>query len=153
MGTAQEELASLKIRAQKGDGSRRITLVDHAEKTSRSGTVLEGVSLLAALVDGGKGERQIHVVDHQQEKARKLENPSGATRKVFNCRTPEQWKEFNAAVEPYFEEAVDPHIAIDLVIKALTAFTRATIRSWVQDQNTEPGAPATEPELPDFLRD
>ena len=100
---------------------------------------------------------------HRQEKERKLKNPTNATKKIFNCRTPEQWKEFNAALEPFYEESLDPHIAIDLIVRALTSVSRETIREWL-DKAREDGPPPAEPlpgdewfepkeELPDFLRD
>lgn len=167
MASAKDELAALKVRAGKKQGGDRITIINHTAGTTQSCTVTEGIPYLAGLVDKGAGQNSIHVVDAKAEKERKLTNPKNSTKRIFNCRTPEQWKELNVVLEPYYEEAIDPHIAIDLVIKALAAFSRATIAAWVKAGRDEhPGPPKAEPipgeewfqppadgELPDFLKD
>jgi hypothetical protein len=116
------------------------------------------IKVAAAQAKGDQAalNEKVHVVFHSAERKRKATNPTGSTRIMLNCRTPEQWKEFQMAKEVYFEEAVDPHIAVDLMIRALTAFSRETIRGWAKDGQPEAGPPppkAEIPELPDFLRD
>lgn len=147
MSTAAEELNTLKVRLSKHpkQGADKLTLIDHTSGARQSCTLAEGIPFLANLVEKNQGAHVIHVVDHKKERTRKLTNPDGTTKRIFNCRTPEQWKELNVALEPYYEEAVDPHIAIDLIIKALGAFTRETIRGWVKDGNgAGPGPPPSE---------
>jgi hypothetical protein len=146
MADATAELVRLKLLAPKR-ALDKITIVNHTTVEKMSCTVTEGIKAVASLVEKGFGWHTLHIVDQKAEKQRKLENPSGSTRRVFNCRTPEQYKEFNAALEPYFEEAVDPQIAIDCIIKALRAFSRPTIRGWV-NAGHEP-SPSN---LPDFLK-
>jgi hypothetical protein len=90
---------------------------------------------------------KIHIVDHAAERERKIGNPKRSTRVMLNCRTPEQYKEFQAAKEAYFEVAVDPHIAIDCMIRALTAFSRNTIADWVK-QGFGPGEPPPKAHIP-----
>ena len=147
VATARDELTALKLRALHGEREKRVTLVDHTAKTTQSSNVAEAIAFLANLVEKGKGLNSIHVVDLEAEKERKLTNPKGSTRRVFNCRTPDQWKKFNEALEPYYDGAQDPHIAIDLIIKALTAFSPQTIADWVKQET------AGEPEWPDFLQE
>ena len=142
MATAHEELVALKLRAAKGESEKRITLVNHTEKTNVSCSVKEGITILATR----NANDSIHIVDQAAEKERKLTNPKASTRRVFNCRTPAQWTEFNKALEPYYDGAQDPHIAIDLIIKALTAFSPQTIADWVKQEV------AGEPEWPEFLQ-
>ena len=94
--------------------------------------------------------RQIHIVDHEAERERKRTNPKKSTKVMLNCRTPEQWKEFQMAKEPYFEIAGDPHIAIDCLIRALKSFDAETIRQWVKD-GFEPGAGPQKAEIPPWV--
>jgi hypothetical protein len=99
--------------------------------------------------------RKIHIIDHEAERERKLNNPQKSTRVIFNCRTAGQYKEFQAAKEPFFEIAGDPHIAVDCIIRALSAFSADTIREWVKGGH-EPGpAPpkAELPNIPDWLKE
>ena len=154
MASAKDELAALKIRAGKGQGQARVTLINHTAHTSVTCSIVEGVNILALLVEKGQSNNSIHIVDHAAEKERKLTNPKGTTRRVFNCRTAEQWTEFNKVLERYYDEAVDPHIAIDLIIKALGAFSPETIRGWA-NQVEEPTADQAldETPLPSFLQD
>jgi hypothetical protein len=147
MAEATVELVKLKVEAAKKRGADKITIVDHTAKTRQSCTIAEGVALVAGMVNKDQGGHILHVVDHRAEKARKLTNPAGSTRRVFNCRTPDQYREFNVALEPYFEEAVDPHMAIDCIIRALRAFSRGTIRGWIQS-----GHEPSPSKLPDFLK-
>jgi hypothetical protein len=102
-----------------------------------------------------KGDRaflneKIHVVDHAAERERKLSNPKKSTKVIFNCRTPEQYKEFQAAKEAYFEIAIDPHIAVDCIIRALSAFSPNVIREWVK-QGFGPGEPPPAAAIPTEL--
>src|SRR5579859_4911992 len=93
----------------------------------------------------------VHVVYHTEEAKRKRTNPSRSTRIIFNCRTPEQWKEMHAAKEPYFEIAVDPHVAVDCIIRALNAQSRETIAEWIK-QGFEPGQPPPKAEIPECAK-
>jgi hypothetical protein len=147
MAEATRELVKLKVEAAKRRGADKITIVDHTGNTRQSCTIAEGVALVAGMIEKGKGGHILHVVDQKAEKKRKLENPKGSTRRIFNCRTPEQYKELNGALEPYYEEAIDPQIAIDCIIKALRAFSRQTIRTWVNA-----GHEPSPSKLPEFLR-
>lgn len=90
---------------------------------------------------------KVHVVDVEAERERKLKNPKKSTKIILNCRTPEQWKEMHAAKEPYFEIAVDPQIAIDCMIRALSAFSKETIAEWVK-QGFSPGEPPPKANIP-----
>jgi hypothetical protein len=68
------------------------------------------------------------------------------------------------AKEPYFELAGDPHIAIDLIVRALTAFSEHTILEWAKQgyekrarpvgppRGELPAAPA-EDEMPEWMKD
>jgi hypothetical protein len=162
MATAKDELAALKMRAAKRPKhtADKITLIDHTTGQRATSSVLEGIGWLANLVEKGGSEHMVHVVDLAEEKKRKLTNPTNATKRMLNCRTPEQWKELNAALEPYYEEAVDPHIAIDLIIRALRTQPRETIREWVSEGHGAPPSPSErmpgdewfEDDLPEALR-
>lgn len=100
-------------------------------------TVREEFELLKAKIHAGKENEIVHVVWHEQERRRKLQNPNRSTRVMLNCRTPEQWKQFQAAKEKYFELAKDPQIGIDLMIRALIA-GHAHIASWLNEGQEEP---------------
>ena len=147
MATITEEIPSLKLRAAKRQGEAKITIVDHTSGETFTCTVTEGIRKFVAMADKGAGSHMVHIVDAKEERERKLKNPKNSMKRIFNCRTPEQYKEFNAALEPYFEEAVDPHLAIDLVVKALSAFSRNVIRDWVRQGAEHPD------DLPEFLRE
>lgn len=137
MSTAIDELTALKIRAGKKQGDARITIIDHTEKKTITCTVLEGVAVLAHLVGLSKGHHSIHIVDAAEERKRKLTNPNRSTRRVFNCRTPEQWKELNKVLEVFYDLAGDPHVAVDLIIRALKIPPR-TIEAWLHEGAQEP---------------
>jgi hypothetical protein len=137
----------MKLRAAKNEGADKITMIDHTASERHSCSVLEAVTHLARLVEKGAGEHMIHVVDLKAEKERKLKNPKGSTKRVFNCRTPEQLIELNTKLEPFYEEAVDPHIAIDLIVRALNV-PRETIRSWVHEGEEERQGPPPAAPLP-----
>ena len=83
------------------------------------------IKVAKAMATGNEAalKEKIHVVFHSEEEKRKRTNPSKSTRIMLNCRTPEQWKEFQMAKERYFEVAVDPHLAIDCMVRALNAFS------------------------------
>jgi len=143
MATATDELAALKIRAAKGESLAKITLIDHTAGKRTTCTVQQAIGTLAWLCENEKSHHSIHIVDYRQEKERKLKNPQNSTKRILNCRTPEQWKELNAVLEPFYEEAKDPHIALDLIIRSLAAVKPETIRAWLAEVAEE---------LPDFLR-
>ena len=117
-------------------------------------TLKEEFELLKAKINAGKGNEVCHVVFHSAELKRKRENPQQSTRIVFNARTAEAWTEFQMQKERYMSIAVDPHIGVDLIIKALAAFSDATIRGWA-NQAEEPSADQAldETPLPEFLQD
>lgn len=146
MATAAEELTRLKIRANKGEGQRRITIVDHFDGEKRTCSVLDGVKLLAGWVNAGKSEHKLHIVDHAEEKERRLANPKKSIRVVLNCRTPEQYAEFQQVKERYFDAATDPHIAIDLIIRALLA---GDPEAWLREGQQD-GPPQAE--IPSWLK-
>lgn len=158
MASARDELASLKLRVAKKQGDARITIIDHTANEHYTLTVAEGVKFLANLVEKGSGERPVHIVDHAEEKRRKLTNPRKSTKKILNCRTPEQWTEWNAAEERFFDIAVDPHLALDLMIRALKAPDEATLRAWLaeghqQEGDRPAGPPKSElPDIPSWLK-
>lgn len=105
----------------------------------------------------GEGNKTIHVVDHDAEKKRKRTNPSKSTRISLNCRTPEQWSEFQMAKEKYFDVVSDPHVALDLMIRALKAPDDATLKAWLESghehpSDAKPGPPPPRAEIPDWLK-
>jgi DNA-binding protein YbaB len=168
MATLSEELAILELRASEGEGGVRLTL--KGKNRSQSCSLAEAVTILKSDIAAGKGETKVHVVDHEAERQRKLTNPNKTTKRIFNCRTPEQWTELNKALEPYYEAAKDPHISIDLIVRALNE-AHEKIEGWIHEgEGLRPEAaealpgeewingPAREPgdepedELPEFLR-
>jgi hypothetical protein len=158
---AKHELVALKLRVAKKQGADRVVLIDHSvePRVSYSCSVADGVKWLANLVEKSGSGHSIHVVDEKAEKERKLTNPKKSTKKVLNCRTPQQWVEWNQAEERFFDLARDPHIAIDLMIRALKAPDAATLEAWLADGHTTPGdvKPGPAPQKaempgPDWLR-
>lgn len=103
----------------------------------------------------------IHVVDHDAERKRKRTNPSKSTRISLNCRTPEQWSEFQLAKERFFDVVSDPHVALDLMIRAMKLPTEDELRAWLADGHQQPGdvtpgpAPpkAELPDLPSWMKE
>lgn len=158
MATILEERESLKIRIGKGGGADRLVVIDHTSGENLSGTATEVFYALGGRVEKGEGSHVIHIVDQAKEKDRKRTNPDKSTRMSLNCRTPEQWSEMQMQKERYFSIAVDPNIAIDLMIKALGAFSDNVIADWVrQGHEDRPGPPRAEipagEELPEWMRD
>ena len=125
-------------------------------------TLKDEFELLKAKINAGKGNEICHVVYHSAELKRKKTNPDKSTRMMLQCRTPEQWTEMQMQKERYMAIAVDPGIGLDLMIKALAAFSEQVIRGWVKDGNEErPGPTPAEPmpgedwfdsDLPESLR-
>ena len=116
-------------------------------------TIKEEFESLKIRIAKGEGSKTIHVVDHDAERQRKRTNPGKSTRVTLNCRTPEQWTEFQMAKERFFEICSDPHIALDLMIRALKAPDEATLRAWLESGHQQEGdRPAGPPksELPDI---
>lgn len=77
---------------------------------------------------------------------------------MLDCRTPEQWTEVHMAKEVYFEVAGDPHVAIDLLIRALKAHPIETLRAWLAEGHQHPGdvKPGPAPpkaEIPEWLKE
>ena len=158
MASAKDELAILKLRAARRQGGDAIILIDHSVDSRYTCTIADGIKWLANLCEKGGAEHMIHCVDQRAEKERKLTNPKKSTKRIFNCRTPEQWRELNVALEPYYEIAVDPQIAVDFVIRALKAQTQETIRTWLaaghqQEGDRAPGPPKAEvPSIPEWMK-
>jgi hypothetical protein len=94
--------------------------------------------------------RQIHIVDHEAERERKRTNPKKSTKVMLNCRTPDQWKEFQMAKEKYFETAVDPHLAIDCMVRALNSHSAEEIARWVKE-GFEPGIGPPKANVPKWM--
>lgn len=120
-------------------------------------TIKEEFESLKIRIAKGEGQEIIHVVDHAKEKQRKRTNPSKSTRVSLNCRTPEQWSEFQLAKERFFEICSDPHIALDLMIRALKAPNESTLRAWLAEGHQQEGdrvlPPKAEiPKIPDWLK-
>ena len=99
----------------------------------------------------------IHVVWHERERKRKIENPEKSTRMSINCHSPEAWSELQIQKERYILVAVDPSIAVQLMIRALKQVHDEQLRQWLQDgpeeENTSgaPGPPHAE--IPSWLKD
>ena len=99
----------------------------------------------------------IHVVWHERERKRKIENPEKSTRMSINCHSPEAWSELQIQKERYILVAVDPSIAVLLMIRALRQVHDDELRQWLQDgpqeENTSgaPGPPRAE--IPKWLQD
>jgi hypothetical protein len=99
--------------------------------------------------------KKIHVAHLDDEVKRKRTNPAKSVRVVLNCRTPEQWTEFQMAKERFFQIAVDPHLALDLMIRTLKIPNDETLKEWLADGHQQTGdRPAGPPkaELPDWLK-
>ena len=77
--------------------------------------------------------RKIHIIDHEKERNRKIRNPQRSKRIVFNCRTADAYCKFQIERERFFEIAVDPHIAIDLITRAMHEVSDATILQWIRE--------------------
>lgn len=98
------------------------------------------------------------MVDHAAERKRKRTNPYKSTRIMLDCRTPEQWTEVHMAKERYFVLAVDPHLSIDLIIRALKQPTDEQLKAWLESGHQHPGdvKPGPAPpraEIPDWLKE
>jgi hypothetical protein len=91
--------------------------------------------------------KKIHIIDHEAERERKIKNPDKSTRVVIACRTPDAYAAFQKEKERFFDLAVDPHIAIDLLIRALHETTDDRIRSWLTEGET-----AAAPAIPDWMK-
>lgn len=133
MASVKEERETLKIRIGKREGHTLITIVGHNPHWSWKGTIKEGFEILKAKPDGDK----VHIVDGDTERRRKSENPNNSTRVVLNCRTPDQWKEFQAVKERYMEIAVDPHIFVDLLIWALSLPSDNELQARIDETGAE----------------
>lgn len=101
-------------------------------------TIKEEFELLKAKILAGKGNHVIHVVDHEAERKRKRENPNQSTRIIFNARTPDAWRKFQIQKDRFFTTAVDPHIAVDLITRALEQVPDETLRAWMAEGEEVP---------------
>jgi hypothetical protein len=79
----------------------------------------------------GEGQHSVHVVDHAKERERVKKNEK-STKVYFNCYSPEAWKEFKSEKDRYFTISVDPRIAVELMTRALKAFSNQTLREWIE---------------------
>jgi len=118
-------------------------------------TVKEEYELLKAKILAGKENETIHVVWHDQERKRKQENPKKSTRMSIDCRTPDAWSAMQMEKERYFAVAIDPHIAIEFMIRALREVDDAKLREWLaeghqQEGDLLPGPPKAV--IPEWLR-
>ena len=102
-------------------------------------SVKEEFESLKIRIAKGEGNEIIHVVDHAAERKRKRTNPSKSTRISLNCRTPEQWSEFQMAKEKYFDVVSDPHVALDLMIRALNLPDEDVLKEWLASGHQHPG--------------
>jgi len=99
--------------------------------------------------------KKIHVVDHEAERERKLKNPNKSTKVYLQCYSPEAWRLFQTEKDRFFEVAVDPHIAIDLIVRALAQVTNDTMRQWIAEGHHQEGdrpADLTKAEIPEWMR-
>ena len=83
-------------------------------------------------------QQKVHTVYQDEERKRKLTNPQGSTRIVLNMRSPEAFKEFHEQKERFFEIATDPHIALDLLVRALRETPTETIQAWLKEGQEPP---------------
>ena len=111
-------------------------------------TVKEEFERLKALINAGKEQERIHIVYTDRDARKRQENPQKSTRIVFNTYSADAYAEFYKQKERYFKIAVDPHLAVDLMIRALAAFSDATVRDWVE-QGHSPEVNA----LPDWAKE
>jgi hypothetical protein len=81
--------------------------------------------------------KKIHIIDHEAERERKLRNPQKSTRVILDCRTADGYKEFQAEKERFFDIAVDPHIAISLLTRALHETSDEQIKAWLNEGHTD----------------
>jgi len=118
-------------------------------------TIKEEFESLKIRIAKGEGNEIIHVVDHAKEKQRKRTNPAKSTRVMLNCRTPEQWSEFQMAKERYFELISDPHVALDLMVRALKAPKDEELKAWLaagHQQDGDAGPAPSKADIPEWAR-
>lgn len=153
MATIKEEFETLKLRIGKRQGKARITVIDHAAKSSQTCLVEEGFQLLRRRIEKGEQNEVIHIVDHAAERERKEKNPDKSTRAIVNCHTPELWSRFQMSKERFMVIAVDPALAVELMTRALDSVPNDVIRQWLSEGPKEPGAGPAPPkaEIPGWL--
>lgn len=115
-------------------------------------TKIELFNQLKIDIAKGEGQHSVHMVDHVKEDERKRTNPQKSTRVMLNCRTPEQWREFQMAKERFFVIAVDPHIAIDLMVRALNHVDDAGIRAWLSSGHETNLTQPPRAEIPEWAK-
>jgi hypothetical protein len=118
-------------------------------------TIKEEFESLKIRIGKGEGGQMIHVIDHAKERERKRTNPEKSKRISLNCRTPAQWTEFQMAKERYFEVISDPHVALDLMIRALKAPTDDELKAWLasgHQQEGDVGPPPPKAEFPEWAK-
>lgn len=113
-------------------------------------TIKEEFESMKIRIAKGEGSKVIHIVDHEAEKKRRRNNPENSTKIYLNCYSPQGWRAIQTQKDRYFTLAVDPHIAIDLMARALAAFSDSVLRDWIEQGHSKPGeAP---PDTPDWMR-
>lgn len=121
------------------------------------GTLKEEFELLKIRINNGEGNKIIHVVDHEAERRRKTENPAKSTRVVVDCRTPELWTAFQLQKERFMQVAVDPGIAVELIVRALRTVSDGQLKSWLAEGKQDEAEAALSPPKaeipePDWLK-
>ena len=117
-------------------------------------TKLELFNQLKIDINKGEGGDPVHLVDHVKERKRKRDNPEKSTRTILDCRSPEMWSAFQLQKERYVTLAVDPAIAVALMVRALSTPTEAELRVWLADghQDGDAGPAPSKAEIPDWAK-
>lgn len=89
------------------------------------------------LVHSGHGNEVIHVVMTERQAKQRRENPKKSTRVTLNVYSPEAYSELHVQRERYFQLAVDPHLAISMMIRALRQVPDQTIRDWLNEGESD----------------
>lgn len=106
-------------------------------------------------IAAGKGlQDSCHLVNHDAERVRRRENRAKSTRVMIETHSPQSYSEFHEQKERYIRAAVDPSIAIQLMIRALAAIDEITLQQWIkeghQHPDDQPGPPKAE--IPSWLK-
>lgn len=115
-------------------------------------TVKEEFELLKTKILAGKGGEKIHVVWHEAERQRRRENKKQSTRFAMETYSPQSYSELHEERERFIRIAVDPSLAVQLMIRALAAPDESTLRQWLKDGPVHPGDQPTKAEIPDWAK-
>ena len=107
-------------------------------------------------IASGKGlQDSVHLVNHDAEKKRRKENKNRTTRITMEAYSPESYSEFHVERDRYIRLAVDPSIGVQLMIRAMKAFSDSIIVDWLKDghqtEGDEAGPPPEKASLPEWL--